>query len=78
MQNLLGGDEAMARSRTPEIMGDAAHAILVRDPRGTTGNTFIDDEVLAEAGITDVSGYSAPDADLTLDIFVDGWPEERV
>jgi citronellol/citronellal dehydrogenase len=78
VQNLLGGDEAMARSRTPEIMGDAAHAILVRDPRETTGNTFIDDEVLAEAGITDVSGYSAPDADLTLDIFVDSWPEERV
>jgi citronellol/citronellal dehydrogenase len=78
VQNLLGGDEAMARSRTPEIMADAAHAILVRDPRETTGNTFIDDEVLAEAGITDLSGYSAPDADLTLDIFVDGWPEERV
>jgi citronellol/citronellal dehydrogenase len=78
VQNLLGGDEAMARSRTPEIMGDAAHAILVRDPRATNGNTFIDDEVLAEAGITDLSGYSAPGADLTLDIFVDGWPEERV
>jgi citronellol/citronellal dehydrogenase len=78
VQNLLGGDEAMARSRTPEIMGDAAHAILVRDPRETNGNTFIDDEVLAEAGVTDLSGYSAPDADLTLDIFVDSWPEERV
>ena len=33
VQNLLGGDEAMARARTPEIMADAAHAILVRDPR---------------------------------------------
>jgi citronellol/citronellal dehydrogenase len=78
VQNLLGGDEAMARSRTPEIMGDAAHAILVRDPRETSGNTFVDDEVLAEDGITDLSGYSAPGADLTLDIFVDGWREERV
>jgi citronellol/citronellal dehydrogenase len=78
VQNLLGGDEAMARSRTPEIMGDAAHAVLVRDPRETTGNTFIDDEVLAEAGVTELSGYSAPGADLTLDIFVDSWPEERV
>ena len=74
VQNLLGGDEAMARSRTPEIVGDAAHAILVRDPRECSGNTFIDDEVLAEAGITELSGYSAEDADLTLDIFVDGWP----
>jgi citronellol/citronellal dehydrogenase len=78
VQNLLGGDEAMARSRTPEIMGDAAHAVLVRDPRATTGNTFIDDEVLAEAGVTDLSGYAAADADLALDIFVDSWPEERV
>ena len=78
VQNLLGGDEAMARSRTPEIMGDAAHAILVRDPRETNGNTFIDDEVLAEAGVTDLSGYAAADSDLALDIFVDSWPEERV
>jgi citronellol/citronellal dehydrogenase len=75
VQNLLGGDEAMARSRTPEIMGDAAHAVLVQDPRSCTGNAFIDDEVLADAGITDLSGYSAPDAELALDLFVEGWPE---
>jgi citronellol/citronellal dehydrogenase len=74
VQNLLGGDEAMARSRMPEIVADAAHAILVRDPRECTGNAFIDDEVLAEAGITDLSGYSAEGAELTLDIFVDAWP----
>jgi citronellol/citronellal dehydrogenase len=75
VQNLLGGDEAMMRARTPEIVADAAHAILVRDPRACTGNAFIDDEVLAEAGITDLGRYSAADADLSLDIFVDGWPE---
>jgi len=75
VQNLLGGDEAMTRARTPEIMGDAAQAILVRDPRSCNGNTFIDDEVLADAGITDLSGYSAEGAELALDIFVDGWPE---
>src|SRR5215203_3987918 len=75
VQNLLGGDEAMARARTPEILADAAHAILVRDPSSCTGNTFIDDEVLAEAGITDLSGYAAEGSDLVLDIFVDGWPE---
>jgi citronellol/citronellal dehydrogenase len=74
VQNLLGGDEAMARSRVPEIVADAAHAILLRNPGECTGNAFIDDEVLAEAGITDLSGYSAEDAELTLDIFVDGWP----
>ena len=78
VQNLLGGDEAMARSRTPEIMGEAAHAILVRNPRTTTGNAFIDDEVLAEAGVTDLSAYSAADGELVLDLFIDSWPEERV
>jgi citronellol/citronellal dehydrogenase len=77
VQNLLGGDEAMARSRTPEIVGEAAHTILVRDPRRCTGNTFIDDEVLADGGITDLSEYSADGAELTLDIFVDGWPAEQ-
>jgi citronellol/citronellal dehydrogenase len=76
VQNLLGGDEAMRRARTPEIVADAAHAILLRDPRSCTGNAFIDDEVLAEAGITDLDRYSAvEDTDLSLDIFVDGWPE---
>jgi citronellol/citronellal dehydrogenase len=76
VQNLLGGDEAMRKARTPEIMGDAAHAILVRDPRSCTGNAFMDDEVLAEVGITDLDGYvAAEDTDLQLDIFVDGWPE---
>jgi citronellol/citronellal dehydrogenase len=76
VQNLLGGDEAMVRARTPEIVADAAHAVLVRDPRACTANTFIDDEVLAEAGVTDLDRYSASDeADLALDIFVEGWPE---
>jgi citronellol/citronellal dehydrogenase len=76
VQNLLGGDEAMRRARTPEIVADAAHAILVRDPRSCTGNAFIDDEVLAAAGVTDLDRYAAAeDTDLSLDIFVDGWPE---
>ena len=73
VQNLLGGDAAMARSRRPEIMGDAAHAIFSRPSRECTGNFFIDDEVLAEAGITDLSGYRYGDAteeDLALDLFI--------
>jgi citronellol/citronellal dehydrogenase len=61
VQNLLGGDAAMARSRTPEIMADAAHAILTRPSRETTGNFYIDDELLAEDG----------GADLQRDIFLD-------
>ncbi len=74
VQNLLGGDEAMARARTPEILADAAAVILARDPKECTGNTYIDDEVLAEAGITDLSGYrAAPGGELILDVFVDDW-----
>jgi citronellol/citronellal dehydrogenase len=75
VQNLLGGDEAMARARTPGIYADAAYEILRRDPRECTGNAFLDDEVLAEAGITDLSAYSEPGAELALDLFVDGWPD---
>ena len=76
VQNLLGGDEAMIRARTPEIMGDAAREILSRDPHSCTGNAFLDDEVLAEAGITDLDRYSPSEhSDLALDLFVDGWPE---
>jgi citronellol/citronellal dehydrogenase len=74
VQNLLGGEATMARARTPEIMGDAAHAILERDPREVTGRCFIDDEALAEAGIIDLDGYSEPGADLALDLFVEDWP----
>lgn len=73
VQNLLGGDAAMARSRRPEILADAAYEIFSRPSREATGNFYIDDEVLAEAGITDLSAYGyLPDADLQRDIFLDG------
>jgi citronellol/citronellal dehydrogenase len=74
VQNLLGGDAAMARSRKPEIMADAAYAILTRPSREYTGNFFIDDEVLAQEGVTDLSPYrygDAAEADLAQDLFVD-------
>jgi citronellol/citronellal dehydrogenase len=72
VQNLLGGNEAMARSRTPEVMADAAHAILVRTPLEQSGQQLIDDEVLAAAGISDLSPYQHGDgADLVTDIFLD-------
>ncbi|MBJ7328901.1 MAG: NAD(P)-dependent oxidoreductase [Solirubrobacteraceae bacterium] len=76
IRNLLGGPEMVARARTPQIMADAALEIVRRPPAECSGNTFIDDEVLAEAGISDLSGYSAPDAELALDLFVDGWPTQ--
>ena len=74
VQNLLGGDRAIAMSRTPEIVADAARVILERDPREATGNAYIDDEVLAESGVTDLERYRAGDGELALDLFVDGWP----
>jgi citronellol/citronellal dehydrogenase len=73
VQNLLGGDAAMARSRRPEIMADAAYEIFTRPAAECSGNFFIDDEVLAEAGTTDLSGYRYGDtseADLAPDLFI--------
>jgi citronellol/citronellal dehydrogenase len=73
VKNLLGGDAAVARSRTPEIMADAAHAILRRPSRECTGNFFVDDEVLAAEGVTDLSVYARGDAALAPlpDLFLD-------
>jgi citronellol/citronellal dehydrogenase len=71
VRNLLGGEEAMKKSRTPAIMADSAAAIFERPARETTGNFFIDDEVLAEAGITDLSPYQEGDGtDLQVDLFI--------
>jgi citronellol/citronellal dehydrogenase len=73
VQNLLGGDAAMKGSRKPEIMADAAHVILTRPSRETTGNFFLAEDVLAEEGITDLRDYSygGADSDLIADLFVD-------
>jgi citronellol/citronellal dehydrogenase len=71
VQNLLGGDETVRGSRTPEIMADAAHAIITRPSRECTGNFFIDDEVLAAEGVTDLAKYqTVPGAKLIPDFFV--------
>jgi len=61
-----------ARCRKPEILADAAHAILVREAKGFSGKFLIDDEVLAEAGITDLTGYAVdPSQPLLPDLFLD-------
>ena len=75
VQNLLGGDRAMAMSRTPEIVADAARILLERDPAAASGGTYIDDELLSEAGITDLAPYRAGEGELALDLFVEDWPE---
>jgi citronellol/citronellal dehydrogenase len=72
VQNLLGGDEIIRRSRKPEILADAAHIILSKPSREFSGNFCIDDEILESAGITDLSGYAVdPSATLVPDFFVE-------
>jgi len=58
--------------RKPEILADAAHAIFTRDARATTGNFFVDEDVLAGEGVTDFSPYAVkPGASLIPDYFLD-------
>lgn len=71
VRNLLGGDATLRGSRKPEIVADAAHAILTRDSRRCTGNFFVDDEVLRDAGVTDFDRYAvAPGTPLVPDFFL--------
>jgi citronellol/citronellal dehydrogenase len=71
VQNLLGGDATVRRSRKPEIMGDAAHWILTQPSRELTGKFLIDDDVMRSAGVTDLSIYQyEPGADLLPDFFI--------
>jgi citronellol/citronellal dehydrogenase len=69
--NLLGGETAIQCCRKPEIVADAAHAILTRNSRECTGNFFIDSEVLAESGVTDFDQYAmTPGVPLMPDFFL--------
>ena len=71
VQNLLGGDDVMRGSRTPEIMADAAYAILTKPSREFTGNFCVDDDLLRKEGVTDFSKYqSVPGAELFPDFFL--------
>ena len=71
INNLLGGEAIMKGSRKPEIMADAAHYIFTRPSRSCTGNFFIDDEVMAAEGITNLDHYAyVPGETLMPDFFV--------
>ena len=71
VQNLLGGDAAMAVSRKPELYADAAYAILNRDST-YTGNTALCEDVLTEEGVTDFDQYAyVPGSSPQVDLFVD-------
>ena len=54
---MLGGDPMMKASRTPEIMADAAHAILTKNSREFTGNFCVDEDFLRTEGVTDFEKY---------------------
>jgi citronellol/citronellal dehydrogenase len=73
VKNLLGGESAIKHSRIPDIVADAAYYILTSQSKECTGNFFIDDEVLIENGIDDLSKYSVvPGARLIPDFFLYG------
>ena len=67
-----GAADELDRMRRPEVMADAAHAVLLRNARTTTGRFFIDEDVLAAAGITDLERYAVkPGTPLLPDLFLD-------
>ena len=74
---MLGGITPPEKCRKPEIMADAAHAVLTRDSRSTTGNFYIDEEVLREEGVTDFERYAVqPGQELHPDLFLGEPPPE--
>jgi len=72
VQNLLGGDETMARARQPEVYSDAAYTVLTKPAASYTGQSLLCEDVLLESGVTDLSVYDcAPGSELELDFWVD-------
>ena len=72
--SMLMGDKSFEYARNEEIMADAAYAILCKDPKLTTGNFFIDDDIVREAGVTDLTQYACVPANadkLIPDGFID-------
>jgi len=75
---MLGGKEALAQCRKPEIMADAAYAILTRDSRSKTGEFLIDENVLQDVGVTNFDSYAHdPEAELLPDFFLDEFEEKK-
>ena len=71
IKNLLGGDAIMRRSRTPDILADAAYLIFTKPAKSFTGQFLIDDTFLAGEGVTDFDAYRVdPSQPLSPDFFV--------
>jgi citronellol/citronellal dehydrogenase len=72
VQNLLGGDEAIAHSRKPDVYADAAYAVLGKSALEYTAHTLLCEDVLVETGVTDLSVYDCiPGSALGVDLWVD-------
>ncbi|MBL7745081.1 MAG: NAD(P)-dependent oxidoreductase [Chitinophagaceae bacterium] len=72
VRNLLGGEMLAKMSRTPQVLADAAYHIFSKPSAECSGNWFIDEDVLAKEGITDLGKYSVvPGAKLYTDLFMD-------
>lgn len=71
VRNLLGGEALVRMSRKPEILADAAYYVFSKPSSGCTGNCFIDEEVFAAEGITNLDQYSVtPGGTLYNDLFI--------
>jgi hypothetical protein len=70
---LIAGEDYRKKCRRPEIMADAAYAILTQDSRACTGNFFIDETLLRQQGVTDLDQYAVVPGttDFMLDFFLD-------
>jgi citronellol/citronellal dehydrogenase len=75
VQNVVGGDAAMRGARKPEIVADAALAILRRPSRSCTGQFLVDEDVLRAEGVSDFGAYrfgeDASEADLIPDLYIE-------
>ncbi|GAA1345202.1 SDR family oxidoreductase [Arthrobacter roseus] len=72
IRNMPGGQKMVQAARSADIVADAAHAILTRDPRSCTGNFYTDEQALGEEGVSDFTTYSlgAPEDQLVRDMFL--------
>lgn len=79
VRNVLGGDQMAKMSRTPDILSDAAHIMMCKDPATFTGNFTIDEELLRAEGVTDFAQYAPGyDGPLAGDFFVPDEVFDRV
>ncbi len=72
VQNLLGGDAAMARARKPAVYADAAYVVLTKPAAEFSGHSLLCEDVLVDAGVRDLSVYDCtPGGELGVDLWVD-------